>query len=268
MPRVTRASMRSSVAWPRDRRLQCRRLCCTGRMTACHYRVATRVTWNSFRQRQRGTLWLTLAISCHANSPVLHDGHVYGLNDGQLECVDLKTGRVVWKDDRRPRRGEGFGHGGLLLTVFSQDVQRSATRTPRLHKRKRPLTQLRHTRGCEARQPWPYGYRSLRKAHGSCRSDDAPGQLVTAGNAQAFRAERGRVLRPTCQHRGLADLCEVRGVEAADRPRADDEHALDHAAAPTGICRRSSGIRDSLRLPPPASTRKLSSRRRPPPPGQ
>lgn len=41
--------------------------------------------------------------------------YVYGLNDGSLECVDLKTGRQVWKDDRREREGEGFGHGQLLL---------------------------------------------------------------------------------------------------------------------------------------------------------
>jgi outer membrane protein assembly factor BamB len=39
----------------------------------------------------------------------------YGLNDGILECVDLKTGKQMWKDDRRARSGEAFGHGQILL---------------------------------------------------------------------------------------------------------------------------------------------------------
>ena len=41
--------------------------------------------------------------------------YAYGLNDGILECVDLKNGRQVWKDDRRARSGEAFGHGQILL---------------------------------------------------------------------------------------------------------------------------------------------------------
>lgn len=48
-------------------------------------------------------------------SGVVRDGHAYGLNDGLLECVDLKTGKPVWKDDRHAKEGEGFGHGQLLL---------------------------------------------------------------------------------------------------------------------------------------------------------
>jgi outer membrane protein assembly factor BamB len=40
---------------------------------------------------------------------------MYGLNDGYFECVDIKTGRQVWKDERRPRTGEGWGHGQILL---------------------------------------------------------------------------------------------------------------------------------------------------------
>lgn len=41
--------------------------------------------------------------------------HLYGLNDGILECMDLKTGKSVWKDDRRAKEGEAFGHGQILL---------------------------------------------------------------------------------------------------------------------------------------------------------
>ena len=42
-------------------------VCCTGRMTVCHYPAVTRVTWNSFRQRQRAHV-ANAAIS-PANSP-------------------------------------------------------------------------------------------------------------------------------------------------------------------------------------------------------
>lgn len=39
---------------------------------------------------------------------VLHGGHLYGLDDGMLECVELATGVKRWKDGR-------YGHGQILL---------------------------------------------------------------------------------------------------------------------------------------------------------
>src|SRR5262249_50361290 len=41
-------------------------------------------------------------------TPVLHRGYLYGLDDGILECLDLKTGKKVWKDGR-------YQHGQVLL---------------------------------------------------------------------------------------------------------------------------------------------------------
>jgi outer membrane protein assembly factor BamB len=41
-------------------------------------------------------------------TPVLHDGCIYGLDDGILACVDLSKGKTLWKDGR-------YGHGQLLL---------------------------------------------------------------------------------------------------------------------------------------------------------
>jgi outer membrane protein assembly factor BamB len=38
---------------------------------------------------------------------VIKDGSVYGLSDGILQCVDLKTGRKLWE-------GDEYGHGQLL----------------------------------------------------------------------------------------------------------------------------------------------------------
>jgi outer membrane protein assembly factor BamB len=47
------------------------------------------------------------------------DGHVYGLSDGMLECIDLERGRRAWKDGR-------YGHGqilgvGDLMLVLSEE---------------------------------------------------------------------------------------------------------------------------------------------------
>ena len=38
---------------------------------------------------------------------VIYDGHVYGLDDGILSCVDLETGKRKWKRGR-------YGHGQVL----------------------------------------------------------------------------------------------------------------------------------------------------------
>jgi outer membrane protein assembly factor BamB len=67
-------------------------------------------------------MWRTknTVMKCKFNSPVRRaqpeGDYVYGLSDpGKLECVDLKTGKSVWKDDRREHRGEAFKQGQVLL---------------------------------------------------------------------------------------------------------------------------------------------------------
>ncbi len=42
------------------------------------------------------------------NDFVLHEGHVYGLDDGTLTCLDIESGKVKWKSGR-------YGYGQLLL---------------------------------------------------------------------------------------------------------------------------------------------------------
>ncbi len=49
----------------------------------------------------------------------VHEGHLYGLSEGVLECVDLETGERVWKHGR-------YGHGQMLqvdtlLVVLSEE---------------------------------------------------------------------------------------------------------------------------------------------------
>jgi outer membrane protein assembly factor BamB len=87
-------------------------------------------------------VWRTknTAMRCKFHSPVrrttAEGDYVFGLDDpGKLECVDLKSGKSVWKDDRRPRRDEAFGQGQLLrandlivvLTEFGELVLVEAT---------------------------------------------------------------------------------------------------------------------------------------------
>jgi outer membrane protein assembly factor BamB len=44
-------------------------------------------------------------------NPVVKDGHVYGLDDVLMECIELETGKVKWKKRRDPE----FGHGQIML---------------------------------------------------------------------------------------------------------------------------------------------------------
>ncbi len=54
-------------------------------------------------------LWRNIKLRCKFTSPVLHEGHLYGLDEGVLVCLDASTGERRW-------RGERYGHGQLLLT--------------------------------------------------------------------------------------------------------------------------------------------------------
>lgn len=53
-------------------------------------------------------LWNSLQMKTKFTTPVLHKGFVYGLDDGILACVDVATGKRVWKDGR-------YQHGQVLL---------------------------------------------------------------------------------------------------------------------------------------------------------
>ena len=52
--------------------------------------------------------WRSGRFKMRFNEPVRRDGHVYGLDEGVLACLDLATGERVW-------RGERYGYGQLLL---------------------------------------------------------------------------------------------------------------------------------------------------------
>ena len=60
---------------------------------------------NSFSAR---VLWENINMKNKFNSSVLHQGHIYGLDEGILSCVDVNTGERKWKGGR-------YGYGQVLL---------------------------------------------------------------------------------------------------------------------------------------------------------
>jgi outer membrane protein assembly factor BamB len=53
-------------------------------------------------------VWENINLKTKFNSPVVHNGHAYGLDEGILTCVDLATGERKWKGGR-------YGYGQVLL---------------------------------------------------------------------------------------------------------------------------------------------------------
>jgi outer membrane protein assembly factor BamB len=54
------------------------------------------------------TVWENNSMKNKFNSSVLHNGYIYGLDEGILTCVDVATGERKWKGGR-------YGYGQLLL---------------------------------------------------------------------------------------------------------------------------------------------------------
>lgn len=55
-------------------------------------------------------VWRTNRLKAKFTNPILHQGHVYGLDDGIMACLDAKTGDLKWKDGK-------YGHGQALLVA-------------------------------------------------------------------------------------------------------------------------------------------------------
>ncbi len=53
-------------------------------------------------------LWQSRFMKLKYTTAVLHRGNLYGLDDGILECLDIRTGNKLWKDGR-------YEHGQILL---------------------------------------------------------------------------------------------------------------------------------------------------------
>lgn len=65
-------------------------------LTKTDDRIAAKEIWRSIRMKNR------------QSSSVMHDGFIYGLDEGILACLDAATGALKWKGGR-------YGHGQVLL---------------------------------------------------------------------------------------------------------------------------------------------------------
>jgi outer membrane protein assembly factor BamB len=54
------------------------------------------------------TIWENINMKNKFNSSVYHNGHVYGLDEGILTCLDINTGDRKWKGGR-------YGYGQVIL---------------------------------------------------------------------------------------------------------------------------------------------------------
>jgi outer membrane protein assembly factor BamB len=54
------------------------------------------------------TVWKNLSMKNKFNSSVFHEGHIYGLDESILACIDAETGERKWKAGR-------YGYGQLIL---------------------------------------------------------------------------------------------------------------------------------------------------------
>jgi outer membrane protein assembly factor BamB len=62
-------------------------------------------TGDKFSVRQ---VWRNIRMKNRQSTSILHDGFIYGLDDGILACLDASTGELKWKGGR-------YGHGQVLL---------------------------------------------------------------------------------------------------------------------------------------------------------
>ena len=53
--------------------------------------------------------WRNRLMKCSYANPIARNGFLYGLDEGILACLDLSTGKRLWKKGR-------FGHGQILLS--------------------------------------------------------------------------------------------------------------------------------------------------------
>ncbi|HEX5873036.1 MAG TPA: PQQ-binding-like beta-propeller repeat protein [Pyrinomonadaceae bacterium] len=67
--------------------------------------IELKPTGNTFTA---STIWENINMKNKFNSSVLHNGHIYGLDEGILSCLDVNTGERKWKDGK-------YGHGQVLL---------------------------------------------------------------------------------------------------------------------------------------------------------
>ena len=70
--------------------------------------VVVELTKDAGERFQVREVWRNNRMKNRQSSSVLHEGFIYGLDEGILACLDASTGELKWKGGR-------YGHGQLLL---------------------------------------------------------------------------------------------------------------------------------------------------------
>lgn len=77
------------------------------------YGIGSELLQISFQDEQWNAeiVWKKNAMKTKMCNVVIRDGYVYGIDDVNLACIELATGKKSWKKRRRPT----FGHGQMML---------------------------------------------------------------------------------------------------------------------------------------------------------
>jgi outer membrane protein assembly factor BamB len=59
--------------------------------------------------------WHSQDLTVHHGGLVLYDGHIYATNDQALNCVELKTGKLKWKNRSVGKGSLTFAEGRLVV---------------------------------------------------------------------------------------------------------------------------------------------------------
>ena len=101
----------------------------TGYGTGATVLEVTPGTGNRFAVRE---VWRNIRMKNQFTSSLLHDGHIYGLDEAILACVNAETGELKWKGGR-------YGYGQVMLAdghliVVTEDGNLALVRaTPESH---------------------------------------------------------------------------------------------------------------------------------------
>jgi hypothetical protein len=70
-------------------------------------------------------------MDCHHGGYIVHEGYIYGNNGGGWACLDLKSGRTMWKERGVGKGSACFADGMLYLFGESDGQAGLATCSPR-----------------------------------------------------------------------------------------------------------------------------------------
>lgn len=83
----------------------------------------------SVNRSQVTPLWKSRAMRNQFNSAVLIDGYIYGIDENQLRCLELKTGEVRWTE-RSVGKGSLMAADGRLIVLSEKGELMVAQATP------------------------------------------------------------------------------------------------------------------------------------------